>query len=133
MYDSCLTSAESYRLVKKMKDFGCTKLYGMSFEKTYTASARDGRVRDLFSYDTNIASYYCKKKVLYVNLDYFRCSNTTIRHFVNWLHILGFEGAYSIIKKLAEDTKKEMAKMYIPELTGEMFYIDNYGLWVTFI
>ena len=129
-YGERLSSSESYKLKKRMLMDGFTKLYGMSFEKSINMGA-DGMVRALWSYETPIADYYVKRHEMYISMDAFRCSNTTIRHFSEWLKLLGFDGYYHIIKKAAMEQEKEMAKMYIFELTGEWYEVK--GLRFTFI
>ena len=131
MYGDVLSSSESYRMKKRMLDSGFSKLYGMSFEKSEWMGVHDGSVRHLFSYETPIADYWPKLHKMDIDLYAFRCSNTTIRHFTEWLKLLGFRDYYPIIKKAAIEQEREMAKMYISELTGEVYQVD--GLSFSFI
>ena len=130
MYGERLSSEQVYALKKRMKAEGFTKLYGMSFEKTF-AAGNGGRTRSLWSYDTPIADYHCWCKQMIIDIYAFRCSRTTIRHFTEWLKILGFDGCYDAIKKAAIEEERSQSKMYTPEPTGEWFDVGK-GLSVTF-
>lgn len=130
-YGERLSSSESYKLKKRMLDAGFTKLYGMSFEKSVYMSARDGSKRCLFSYETPIADYWPLRHEMEIDLYAFRCSNTTIRHFTEWLKLLGFDGYYYAIKQAALEQERKMEQMYIFELTGEWYEVDS--LRFTFI
>lgn len=130
-YGERLSSSESYQLKKRMLKAGCTKLYGMSFEKSTWMGAHDGSVRHLFSYDTPIADYWPMLHKMEIYLYTFRCSNTTIRHFTEWLKLLGFDGYYYAIKQAALEQERKMEDMYIAELTGEQYEVN--GLRFSFI
>lgn len=130
MYDERLSSKQAYALKKRMKREGFTKLYGMSFEKSFNVG-NGNRTRALWSYETPIADYHCWCRQMVIDLHAFRCSNTTIRHFTEWLKILGFEGCYDAIKKAAIEEERAQSKMYIPEETGEWYEVGK-GLVVTF-
>lgn len=98
--------------------------------KTMAFEMIDRKSCNLRSYVTDIASFeFGDRPILHVNWRMFDCSNTTIRHFGEWLRshrAIGFD-YYQI---------KEFSKRYTPDnsgrYTGEIFGADGTDVVVAF-
>lgn len=84
----------------------------------------------LYSYQSFVCSYNKNTHELEVDYGIFDCSNTTRRHFSEFLHTYT-DMTYQDVKRAKTLEKKARDNMYIPEPTGNTYMYRGFG--VTFV
>ena len=126
LYGEMLDYKDIKFIKEQMLDRNTRQFKGMSFEREYY----EGKA--FYSYQTQIAMYNYGTGVLEIALDWFDCSATTRCQFSKWLDANAYV-PYTTVKRVARRVRREQAKMYVPEPTGEIFEDSETGTKFMFV